>query len=308
MNLAQTINLFGTGTSEGAKKAWETMRRGEPNLKKAPAEKIGRTTLAYSLPSAVETITSQIKAHSPSLNDPKDAAYHERWLEDARKNWTRGMRGAFEGKVTKDDLDNIRAGIKYNENNQIYQKVVDRFGPDAVIVRGVSPYHAKHFGDSDDKSPQAERVGYTTHVYPHGSLSDVKHVEYDPSKPVDKIIGSSQNFGGIAAVLRHEYGHHVYDKLNETGNEAGQDLIRRWNMAYAETGSDRVRDHVTFYAGEKPTEAFSEVFALRTDPNFHREKWTGADKLWNVMDEVVNPRKEKMESAAHFLLRSKSRI
>src|SRR6267378_1786011 len=123
MNLSLTIDLYFAGTSEGAKKAWDVRGR---NPMKAPAEKIGRTTLAYNLNSAVDTIINQLKAHSRDWVDPKNAIYMDKWVEDVRKNWTRGMRGAFEGKFTSENLENIRKGIAYNEKNPLYQSVVDR--------------------------------------------------------------------------------------------------------------------------------------------------------------------------------------
>src|SRR6266478_4099204 len=107
MNLAQTINLFCAGTSEGAKKAWDSRGRGKTSklpedskvtpeewrkLGNAPAEQIGRTTLAYNLKSAVGAIMDQVVANSEDWKDEKNAPYVDKWKEDVRKNWTRGLR------------------------------------------------------------------------------------------------------------------------------------------------------------------------------------------------------------------------
>ena len=77
-----------------------------------------------------------------------------------------------------------------------------------------------------------------------------------------------QDTGGYAAIVRHEYGHHVWKTVNTT--EAGRATAKEWLQGFFKIGDDAIRGKITHYSGSQAEEAFSELFSMVTHPLFDR--------------------------------------
>ncbi len=179
-------------------------------------------------------------------------------VEQIEKNWAKVFRSKkmHKGKSAFQDLDpevgkNIQGAIDDNHTNQAFQAVVKKFGSMPIVFRN----------REDEDSAAAEYRGGVIHIY--SSPWQIAKVTSDG--PIGPETEGTWNQGGLSAVLRHEYGHGVYDRLPE-------EKQKEWVKLYHQN-SEAWKKDLTEYSASKPQEAFPEALAVMTDRNFKEENY-----------------------------------
>jgi len=199
------------------------------------------------------------KAAAQMKVDALSQIYEDIHLYDAEKqkiykNWLK----KFENKKLKPFSDinskqflDVQNAINQNYMNPKYRKIINGLVDDHTIF---SKYFEEgaHFG--------GEFIGGTTHLYEHKWFEGLKSVIPTPGK-----VGSNA-WGGTQAVLRHEYGHKIYNQLSRFHPEWRNQWQRRLGAV------DDIGKKLTTYSKEKISigdEAFCELFSLVTDTKYN---------------------------------------
>jgi|ERR1035437_1833199 hypothetical protein len=119
---------------------------------------------------------------------------------------------------------------------------------------------------------------YFNREYPRGLTGE--HVLgqiriYDNPLFFPKLYGQSPSpgkrithvTGGIDALIRHEYGHMVFNQLNPWKQGV-------WNWRYYSDTDFNWKKELTAYSSKSSREAFAETFALTLDPLYCPEKFS----------------------------------
>jgi len=179
--------------------------------------------------------------------------------EEIAKNWSKifnSKKNHESGNRAFQNLDKdlhlaIQNASNDNHSNEAFRDVVDKHGQMPIIFR-----------NSEKGNPgAAEFRGNTAHVF------------QDPwGYKADNAIGKTQpgdfqmsQKGGIAAGLRHEYAHGLYDRLSEADQAD-------WKALY-DKNKDQWKKSISEYAASRPDEAFTESFAAMTDRAFSKADW-----------------------------------
>lgn len=213
---------------------------------------------------AAKVIVKAVRqAISNRLSDPatsdfyKDNPISDQELET---NWGKKLRaktgtGVGVSKVNGEIVSKVKEEITANENNEAYKWFEDKIGKPTIIVRH----------QTFDDAGAAEYRGGVIHVYDH-SLATAELALWEQSKTVgletkrDRFhMGDS---GGLASVLRHEYGHQISDYLPAEAND-------RLRKIYNSTEEGQIKSTVSKYATTNYDEFFAETFTLITHPEYN---------------------------------------
>lgn len=165
-------------------------------------------------------------------------------------NWAKELKGRLIS--SGPDFGTLQAGIKANLDNKDFAEIVAKRGPQAVVlVKG-------------EGSRRAESVGASVLVHSH----DIEPLEHIQNPPMPGMATSEEG-GGIAAVLRHEYAHRVFGQLGEAQRMS---WVEKAKELYP--NPDEIKKELTQYAGvhagrsTNREEVFTEAFAVGTSPGY----------------------------------------
>lgn len=217
-------------------------------------------------------------ADAPTLNEPKVGEVATRmaqtalaWLhhsghdlsdspgdEQVTKNWLKQLRGRVS--TDKEARRLVNEAIAENDAIPLWRSIVSALMPDHVVVTKGEPT-GKRVSRLDTDSV-AHRVAGGTTVIPDGNVREV--VEQGTKRPPEKVYGATSY--GLAALLRHEYGHSVDDWLRMVAPETRRAIIRAVGDAgdlsvYAKGYLARGGDH----------EVIPELLALIVHPDYREE-------------------------------------
>lgn len=191
---------------------------------------------------AKEVLTSLHTYKAKGFDVPSEQEIHDNWLKLFRSRKENvGDKPAFKD-LTPELGHVISKGMVENNGNSKYQEFVSKHGDAPVIYRR----------PEKGMNGAAEWRG-AIHIY-DGSFW--KDEGTDSFKPGQATAGAS---GGYAAVIRHEYGHKLHEKLSADQQKAWMALL---------PDSSVVKKELTSYAAKNAEEAFCELFAIATHPNY----------------------------------------
>lgn len=169
--------------------------------------------------------------------------------EKVAKNWAKELRGKVISRGT--DYDTLKAGMQENLANKDFAEVVAVRGPQAVVLL-----------KGEGMNRRAESVGATTLVYSH-SIEPLEKATAPP-KPG---VATSEEGGGVAAVLRHEYAHRIYTSQMSAAEQ--EQWMAKAKSLYQDSAD--LKKELTVYAGRSSNreEWFSEAFAVGTAPGYN---------------------------------------
>lgn len=177
--------------------------------------------------------------------------------EEIISNWTRQVRKHLS--KDREAIKTVALARQQNAQNARWQAVTRGLPADHVIVteNPIGP-HTNIMLDEPDAA--ARRTAGTT-IFP---ASNVKAVAADfaahPKTPADHPAATSGY--GVAAVLRHEYGHSIDDAL-------GVETRRHVLDAIPDPSTD-----LTYYAGFRgDQEVIPELLATITEPGYRAQDW-----------------------------------
>lgn len=179
---------------------------------------------------------------------------------EAEKNWHKSLEGRVHN-TSESRRAVVEAAHRENLDNPIFREIVETHagGYGAVVLARSAP--------GQDK--MGERLGGTTFVYDSPSI--LAEGEYELRNDVPKPGGSTaSSHGGMAGVLRHEFGHHVYDVLEYNA----QHRPAREELSQALAAIKDVGKELTHYAASSHIEAFAEALALGTHPKYRAENFS----------------------------------
>lgn len=191
---------------------------------------------------------------------------YERDAEGAEKNWLKHLKSNVE-KVRPEVFQAVEDAIAWNEANAPrFMRVVGRYGPDGVVAVTSSTNPNSPF--SGDMA--AQRVGAVSVVVDSVWFNAKSMARRDAPTPGE---ATAESFGGMAAALRHEYGHYVWENMK-------RGWVSDWRAVLPPRGDDStwgdfpaLKDKLTLYSAQNEREAFSEAFAIWTDPKFDRARF-----------------------------------
>lgn len=176
------------------------------------------------------------------------------------------------GGFTPTHIEKVRRGIEENDTNPVYQRLVSKFGEDTVVVVGKPPYSDPELA----KGANAERKNGITLVYNNDRL-----LRHEPPRPGLITFGTQ---AGMAAVIRHEYGHHVFDNISDRMREE----FFNTGIALDRANPATIFNHISRYASTNPHEGYAELFSMMTDPRWDESKFTPVKPLIDVMHRSWN--------------------
>ena len=182
--------------------------------------------------------------------------------DEITKNWAKMFRSkkAHRGGVSAfKDLDQdlvLRVQNAANDNraNTSFMRYVDKHGDAPIIVRN------QELG----RTAAAEWRGDAIHVFNSPFANEVVASSVGDIIPAGQ--GTVGGMGGIAAELRHEYGHGLFTKLSI-------EQEKQWTSLWI-THRDRLGKELTSYASKNASEGFCEAFSVMTDRYFDPTNFT----------------------------------
>lgn len=210
--------------------------------------------VAKSHSEAAAAAVSGLREHLASKGEEEP----ESEMERATKNFTK----AFKGRVVSDPevVGAVTRAMEHNAGSEVHARLMAQHGEDrAVVIRGVEPTVI------DPGRSMAHRMtGNRLTVIREEALQH--HGEPGEIKPGDTMTPSG---GGLAAVLRHEYGHTIESSLTP------EEKIRFFRSLPSQ---DEVKKGLSTYAGfhvhtGNAQEAFSELYSVVSDPHYDPAKW-----------------------------------
>jgi Phage Mu protein F like protein len=181
-------------------------------------------------------------------------------LAGALENWTAHILKSLDKTPDPAAIARAETAGEYNLTSAIHRAAVDRYGPERVLILKEGEI-APLLNPGGDLAAAHRLTGPQVTVVRRAALEEKRK---GSSWPGDS---SSMSDGGFEALLRHEYGHQIWDEMSGVEREAFRQLIR-------ESGAD-VKDTLTKYAGSKADmeEAFTEAYAVVADPAFVASRW-----------------------------------
>jgi len=180
--------------------------------------------------------------------------------ERVMKNWNK----EFKGRIVTDPqrLAILKEGIAENEANPIYSELVRIHGDEGVIVLAL---------DTNDPEKMVggghagQRLGVVTAVMEKpGSKFNV--LDDKPEKPRPGLSGA-----GVAATLRHEFGHAIHDRIRQ------EDPALYTELRDAFHAIPDPKAELTYYAGHSGEhEGFPEAIAIGTHASYNPKEWSPA--------------------------------
>jgi hypothetical protein len=167
-----------------------------------------------------------------------------------RANWTRMLKGNVTPIEDQAFID-VQDALTYNRRNRLYNQFIDRYGEEPVILRIPGPESATGAGAQ----------------HYNGFVFYYKGKFYDGWADITAPYPGAPTaaaWGGMPSMLRHEYGHRIYNALD---GEQG----REWLRLLPEDAT--IKRDLTRYAATNDSETFTELFALVTDEGYRPEDY-----------------------------------
>lgn len=234
---------------------------------------------ATRIPRSVEQAAHEIGAsmHADRLRDARQRGddLRNRYIradldstyETVSRNWQKKVLARFRPEdVSPAFVAAAQRAVDQNAENIRYQRAVRRFagGRDPVLAL------PQPSDDSTALSSAAagQRLGAVSVLFQHAFWRpEASHRDVEPFPGAT----TSETVGGLAAVLRHEFGHHIWDTLRPQDREQWRELIRPFgrvsNSRWEYPALERT---ITVAAGMSDSEAFSETFAIWTHQRFRK--------------------------------------
>lgn len=160
---------------------------------------------------------------------------------------------------TPQNAERLQAADAYNRQSDVYADALRKYGPDSVVViKDTTPVTSILSPGGDFTAAKRMPLNEIT-VVKERALAELRT---GPTAAGD--ISALVN-GGTEAVLRHEYGHQIYASL-----------LPHEKIAFSSSlpDSETIKAQLTHYAaGANPEEAFSELFAVVSDPAYDPRQW-----------------------------------
>lgn len=178
--------------------------------------------------------------------------------EEVTKNWSRQLRGRLSKDAEAQRV--LVAAEAANASNPLWRKIVERHEPDHTVL--VTPPEEGKARALIDSTGAAHRVAGTTVV----TDAAAKELAATPPKDAAKTRPAASSGYGLAAVLRHEYGHSLDEALPK-------DVRRKIIDAIPDPGAD-----LSYYAGYwkgrgNDGEVIPELIAIVTQPGYTDAAW-----------------------------------
>lgn len=191
-------------------------------------------------------------------------------VEKSAKSWAKHLQKQDPANVRPEVYAAVEQAMADNVANAKYMRVVQRYGSDGIVAVPGSDDPEAHF----DSGAAARRVGAVTVV--------MDTVWFDAKSAAKREVPepgatTAETHGGMAGVLRHEYGHYVWDNARQEDRDEFRRLILPFRSEIDSRGAfstyNGLRERLTYYASERETEAFPEAFSIWTNPKFDRTKF-----------------------------------
>lgn len=177
-------------------------------------------------------------------------------LAEGKANWERLFRGKIE--TDKVHLGAVRDADAYNLKSAVHQAQLAKYGQDAaVVVRPVKPNNLLYIKPGANAARMTGNRITVIAANEPGNWTGVR----EAIRPGDG--GASRN-GGLSATLRHEYAHQIYDGLSAEERASFLDAL---------PDVEQAKNELTLYASTSPEEAFSELYAIVSDPEYDPSAW-----------------------------------
>lgn len=203
---------------------------------------------------------------------PTKSEIKSNWLKTFRsRKDNKKNKAAFSG-LNEDLQKRVQEAANQNRINREFQKYVDREGtPPLMVLQQETGQNA------------AARWRGGIHIYDHPFANDKISSVVGGVIPGQTTAGST---GGLAAEIRHEYGHGLFDKFVTFDNVKRS----KWQSMYSEMRKSKViQTDVTYYASTNGAELFCEAFAIMTDPNFNRALFSPtANRIFTLVKEMID--------------------
>jgi hypothetical protein len=181
--------------------------------------------------------------------------------EEVEKNWLKyfrarskfvGDKGAL-NKLDGEQRQRVVSAMKENATNDLYSEVVRTNYTERVIFQRAEK----------GRWSAAEFSGQTTRVFESPWMNKDIGSTSESLVPGKATAGAA---GGLAAILRHEYGHGLFSRQPRKWRSD-------WSSNVFASNYKSIGDDVTSYAAKNDSELFCELFALRTDKNWDAKKF-----------------------------------
>ncbi len=187
--------------------------------------------------------------------------------EKVARNW----KSEFKGRVVTDPekVALLKGAVKENRDNPEYMQLVAAYGGEGVIVLANPSDDPKHL--MQGRNEGGERMGVVTAVYAStsklGSFTDTAN-DREPPRP-------GLPSPGLAAVLRHEFGHAIHDDMDPEVKRFAEKL---WYQI--PNPKETFSYYAAFNSESGDHEGFPEAIALGTDPRYRPEEWHPAVRAY----------------------------
>lgn len=194
--------------------------------------------------------------------------------EEIVGNWRRQLRG----RLSKDRaaIQMVAQANAENASNVRWREVTRGLPVDLVVVTHEPDRTSQHATLLATHGEAAKRAGGTTAI----NEDAVKEVGLSGDKTPQDHPSATSGYG-LAAVLRHEYGHSVDDALPRS--------VRQGILA----AIPDPRHDLTYYAGERDNEVIPELLATITEPGYRAEDFppTVREAGRRLLDAIENLRR-----------------
>lgn len=186
----------------------------------------------------------------------------EEEIAKARESFRKKIAKSIDETPDPDVLARLSEIDEFNRRSDVYVAATNRYGRDRVLVlrqgEGIDPL----LSPGRDVSAAHRLTGNRVTVVRRDALDELR------DGPIVPGGISSIERGGTEALMRHEYGHQLWQDLTPVERDSFRAL---WPKDTAADGE--LHRTLTRYATTKDEEAFCEAFAIVTDPEFDPLAW-----------------------------------
>lgn len=226
-------------------------RRKELGLGPAPRTPKVKPPVPNAVPSVARTPEEAVEGMLRGIRE-RDPYASDFDLESARRAWMDRLRDRVAGDSAT--LEQLRRAVLYNEDSGLHRAALDRIGAETIVPTTPPPGGViDALLDVNERFAAHRITGSRTTVIRQEAIG----VRPGIIRPGDATTSAN---GGTAAVLRHEFGHTLWDELDEADRRRLVDLLPKSDV--------RRRNDLTIYAVQNSEEAFCEAYAIVADPAF----------------------------------------
>lgn len=197
---------------------------------------------AKAIASEVVEWAARMTARGKDMGAPTAAEIEKNWIKLFKSKKAHDKDATAFHELNEELHAVLNAAVMDNKKNSSYQAFVAKNGEPPLVFR--RPEKGNHAA--------AEWRG-GIHIYDSPFWKGEGTEELKPGQ------ATAGGMGGYSAVIRHEYGHKLYDDL--TAAQQGE-----WRAMLPDR--EAISKGVTSYAAKNADEVFCEVFAITTDPRY----------------------------------------